>query len=139
MQYKKKDVEAKFFGGVQSNQAPCTDNRREFVESLLKERKVPKALAKEIAKALPTMTNGLAKAYIGILMPLERVRDPEAANEAGYYKLDDTVYQVKVSRQGNPYALVDDGFGKFEYAPGAIRKLKAKHRMTPAQIKKLGY
>jgi len=141
MQYKQKPKATRRNDGFmseQANNAPCTENRMAFLKELLTERKAPKALVKQINKEMDGMTNAQAKVWIGVLMPMERIVNPDAANEPGYYILDGVVYEVKVSREGRPYALVSDGFNKFDYAPGAIRRLRKQHKMTKKQLAEAG-
>ena len=57
----------------------------------------------------------------------------------GMYLKDDVVYKVQIAKQGSGrlYAkiLTDSGF---EYAPGAMRDLRAEHKMTLDQAKEYG-
>lgn len=58
--------------------------------------------------------------------------------EPGMYKVGDEVFKVQQSRQsGNLYAKRLEAHG-FEYAAGAIRKIKPEHRMTLDEAKAYG-
>lgn len=64
--------------------------------------------------------------------------------EAGIYLVDGTVYKVQkaIHGSGNMYAkvLVTDapGVAHFDYAPGAIRKIRPENRMNLDQAKEYG-
>ena len=75
----------------------------------------------------------------------QRVARPSVGIEDGMYLLDDTVYKVQhaVHGSGNQYAkrLVPNEPGQkaqFVYAPGVVRQLRPKHRMTKEQAKQWG-
>lgn len=81
------------------------------------------------------------------LVAAEAKRQAERAQyvtEAGMYKLGDDIYKVQkaVHGSGQLYAklLVVDGPGSahFEYATGAIRKLRAEHKLSLEDAKAFG-
>lgn len=62
--------------------------------------------------------------------------------EVGMYRVDGEIYKVQMSQgyygsAGRLYAkhLTEEGF---QYAPGAIRKIRANHRMTLEEAKEYG-
>lgn len=64
-----------------------------------------------------------------------------ATVEAGYYRVDGTVYKVVPNRDGNRFyakRLVVGEKGTWEYAPGAMRDITPAHAMTLEEAKDFG-
>lgn len=89
-----------------------------------------------------------ASKMIDMLQGLEDAPKPQQAGsdalEDGMYRMDGIVYKVQhaVNGSGRQYAkqLIQDHTGawSFEYATGAIRRLRPEHRMTLAEAKEFG-
>lgn len=65
---------------------------------------------------------------------------PTAEVTDGIYLVDGTVYKVQYAREsGRPYAKeLSKETGKFDYAPGALRRIRPEHKMTLEQAKEYG-
>jgi hypothetical protein len=69
---------------------------------------------------------------------------PAPVTEAGMYKLGDTIFKVQVAVHGSGHLYAKElerdlnGAWKFNYAPGAIRRLTTKDRLTLEQAKEFG-
>lgn len=68
--------------------------------------------------------------------------DGQAVGE-GYYLQEDTVYKVVASKStGNLYAKAlhstEHGSASWDYAPGAMKHLRAAHRLTLDQAREMG-
>ncbi len=83
-------------------------------------------------------------------MPRPQVERPAPADlEAGMYRVGQEIYRVKISGAGRPYAnalmtenILNGNYADaavwFEYAPGAIYRIKPEHRMTVEQCAEFG-
>lgn len=74
---------------------------------------------------------------------------PAAGLEAGMYKIGQDIFRVKISGAGRPYAnalmtenILNGNYADaavwFEYAPGAIYRIKPEHRMTVEECAAFG-
>ena len=63
----------------------------------------------------------------------------QLAVEDGFYVLGETIYRVKTSKAGRPYALKADESGHFEYEPGGIARLSGARAMTLEDAKLFGH
>lgn len=135
---------------------PITAPQRKFIASLLKDREAPSELAMKAALA---GTKKEASNMIGELKALPyKGAGKKVETKPGYYVLEDTyagqgqvVFQVVLSKTGNPYAkkLVSttDSKGKpkgrWEYVPGAVRDFADLSPLTAAEAgvisKAVGY
>lgn len=130
---------------------PPSDKQLAFIRKLAEERGVE----------VPAVDSKVAASReIDRLMALPRAARPPVAAAApvaiedGMYKLGDDIFKVQhaVHGSGNQYAkklvratetgrvfgTVDQGRWTFEYAPGAVRRLRPEHRMTIEEAKKFG-
>lgn len=57
---------------------------------------------------------------------------------AGMYKVGNRIFKVQKARQGSHHYAKELKDGSFEYAPGAMRVIKAEHRMTLDEAKAYG-
>jgi hypothetical protein len=89
--------------------------------------------------------DGNVSRWIGrLIKKINEVKDSRTVGD-GMYLMDDVVYKVQhaIHGSGKPYAkmLVPNAPGekaRFEYAPGAINKLRPEHKMTMEQAKEWG-
>lgn len=96
----------------------------EFLDSAV----ISKFRASEIIthlKSLPDVNGGAGTFVEDELVPLE------------FYMVDGVVYRVKLSSKERLYAEALEGTS-FNYAPGAIRNIRAHHKLTLAQAKAYG-
>jgi hypothetical protein len=75
--------------------------------------------------------------------PQRPAAQEEYVSETGMYRVDGRIYKVLPSRSSERHyakELVDerDGTYRFVYAPGAMRLIRAEHRMTDEQAREFG-
>lgn len=117
---------------------PMTEGQRNFMKALLTQKFESDTAEKHIAWLdSHTMSVYRASEKIDQLKAMPDVNTP-AELEIGMYRVGDAIFKVQQSREsGRLYAkrLTEDGF---EYAPGAIRSIKASDRMTLEEAKEYG-
>lgn len=69
--------------------------------------------------------------------------EPQYVTETGMYRVNGRIYKVLPSRSSDRHyakELVGEGDGtyRFTYAPGAMRLIRAEHRMTDEQAREFG-
>jgi hypothetical protein len=69
--------------------------------------------------------------------------EPQYVTETGMYRVNGRIYKVLPSRSSERHyakELVGEGDGtyRFTYAPGAMRLIRAEHRMTDEQAREFG-
>lgn len=117
---------------------PATEKMVSYVTSLLSERECSETVD------LNNLSFDDARRLIDMLKsaPRKTVKTIEVELvEAGMYLVDGTVYKVQraMHGSGNLYAKVlNTETGSFSYAPGAIRQIRAEHRMTLDMAKEFG-
>lgn len=81
---------------------------------------------------------GMRDHFRGQLGNARKTKPAPSRIQDGMYIIDGDVYKVVTSQtSGKPYANKLEG-SSFEYAPGAIRKLRPEHLMTLEDAKKYG-
>lgn len=136
---------------------PATEKQVDYIKFLLDTRAGDEARTARISERIAdgTMDRQFASEAITYLKacakkpvaPREYVvrAEPQAILSEGMYRMDGDIYRVQRSREsGNLYAkvmILPDFPGDkpgFEYAPGAIRRLTAEHRMSLEDAKAWG-
>lgn len=124
---------------VLANEAPATEKQLATLDGLFG-RKFDAEKAAECREWLSThrISKATASDRIGKLFKMPDVASAEDL-EIGMYRVDGEIFKVQraVHGSGHLYAkrLTEDGF---EYATGAIRKIKASDRMTLDEAKEYG-
>lgn len=124
---------------VLANEAPATEKQLATLDGLFS-RKFDAEKAAECREWLAThrISKATASDRIGKLGKMPDVASAEDL-EIGMYRVDGEIFKVQraVHGSGHLYAkrLTEDGF---EYATGAIRKIKASDRMTLDEAKEYG-
>ena len=88
-------------------------------------------------KRLRTELKGLG------VQPEPTLSEPQYVSETGMYRVDGRIYKVLPSRTSERHyakELVGESEGgyRFVYAPGAMRFIRAEHRMTDEQAREFG-
>jgi len=136
----------------------ATERQISFLDSLITER----GLTLDKAVMLTFDTDATETFEIGrrecsqMIDAVKAVRRPErertvpaAGLEAGMYKIGQDIFRVKISGAGRPYAnalmtenILNGNYADaavwFEYAPGAIYRIKPEHRMTVEECAAFG-
>lgn len=117
---------------------PMTQGQRNFMKALLSQKFDADTAEKHIAWLdNHTMSVYRASEKIDQLKAMPDV-NTAAELEIGMYRVNGEIFKVQQSREsGRLYAkrLTEDGF---EYAAGAIRRIKASDRMTLEEAKEYG-
>jgi hypothetical protein len=78
------------------------------------------------------------KAVIQALRKRQQKKTPQTEDlTEGMYQVGETVYKVKRSQAGHPYAMVLTEEG-FQFERGAVKKIRPEHRMTLEDAKAYG-
>lgn len=118
---------------------PASAKQIALLARLIDEKDMPDTERDTLLDTGP-MTSREASTLIDRLFALPR--KPQTVVEPGYYLLDGDAYTVVTARNGsgNTYAKrFDLNAGRWEYAPGAIRKLAGVQPMTLEQAKEFGH
>lgn len=91
----------------------------------------------------PKQENILRSMYAKSTAKPAKAENDNPVTEVGMYQHEQTIYRVKLSKQGRLYAMrfvptAPTKSERFEYANGAIYKLRADERMTVEQVASLG-
>jgi hypothetical protein len=135
--------------------APATEAQIAFIQTLLEGREVHEELAQATCAMMEGegFTKALASQVITSLKAIPRRAREDAPTpvEPGVYEVDGEVFVVKPNRQGtrvyakrlvtiNGTRLTEADSHEhfdFEYAPGAIRRIRPEHRMDLERAKEL--
>lgn len=116
-----------------------TDKQSSFLLTLIEDRDAPNGPTPEMVE---TMSSFEASRAIDHMLRFPRKRQqqqPATVIEQGFYVLGETIYRVKTSKAGRPYALKADESGHFEYEPGGIARLSGAREMTLEDAKTFGH
>lgn len=114
-----------------------TEKQTSFLLTLIEDRE---ATGGPTADMIGTMSSFEASRAIDYLLRFPSKRKAQQlAIEDGFYVLGETIYRVKTSKAGRPYALKADEEGNFEYAPGGIARLSGARAMTLEDAKTFGH
>ena len=123
-----------------------TEKQTSFLLTLIEDRE---ATGGPTADMIGTMSSFEASRAIDYLLrfpskrkaqqPAQQQPAQQLAVEDGFYVLGETIYRVKTSKAGRPYALKADESGHFEYEPGGIARLSGARAMTLEDAKTFGH
>lgn len=127
----------------------ATQPQIKFIKNLLEERVVePTKLEWFMNQDYEEYSNKEASEIIEALLEFPRIKtytseSPDYESDGiqpGFYVVDDVIYKVQraVYSSGNLYAKVLTETGRFEYVPGAIRKINPEHELTLEQAQRFG-
>lgn len=117
---------------------PASQKQIDFLNKLIDQKDVNSSLKAEIEKMIVDgMTIKGASRLIESLLAEPNKPIAGAVTEPGFYQNDNGIFKVKLSQSNRFYAL-ELQENCWEYAPGAMHKIKSDDKMTLERAKQYG-
>ena len=116
-----------------------TEKQTSFLLQLIKDREAVNGPSADMIGTMSSFEASRAIDYLLRFPSKRKAQQPAPVIEDGFYVLGETIYRVKTSKAGRPYALKADESGHFEYEPGGIARLSGARAMTLEDAKTFGH